>query len=76
MSAALLMVSALAQVESNEEVLLDSLGGDTYERIVSLARIHDLQLIIASLDALYFLSELGETSCENIAAVQHCIGRY
>lgn len=70
------MISALTQVESNEEVLLDSLSGDTYQQIVSLARIHDLQLIISSLDALYFLSELGETSCENIAAVKHCIGMY
>lgn len=69
------MLSALAQVESNEEVLTDSLTFDLYERVVSLARIYDLQLIIAALDTLYYLSEMGEISCEGIAAVSYSTGR-
>lgn len=72
---ALQSLSALAQVEANEDVLEEALSSDVYERIVALARIHDLQLIIGSLDALLYLSEIGETSCESIASVHNSIGK-
>lgn len=63
-------------MEQNEEVLIDSLPSDIYTQIVTLARVRDIQLIIAALDALYFLSELGESMCEAISLVRHCIGQY
>lgn len=71
---ALLVLSALAQTEANEEMLCDALHFDIYCKIVSLARVYDLQLIMASLDCLYYLSEIGESTCDGIASVKHCIG--
>jgi len=71
---ALLVLAGLAQVDQNEEVLVESLMETTYKQIVSLARIYDLQLIISALDALYFLSEMGEATCDSISKVNHCIG--
>ena len=71
---ALVIISALAKVEQNEESLIEVLSQDIYCQIVSLARVYDLQLIIASLDALYFLSEIGEAPCESISLVKHSIG--
>ena len=62
-------------MEQNEESLIESLPADIYTQIVTLARVYDIQLIIAALDALYFLSELGESMCEAISLVRHCIGR-
>ena len=70
------MVSALAKVEQNEERLVESISQDIYIQIVNLARIYDLQLIVASLDALYYLSEIGEGTCECISMVKHCIGEH
>ncbi|XP_067945739.1 AT-rich interactive domain-containing protein 2-like [Watersipora subatra] len=70
---ALLVVAALAKVEQNEECLVEALPQDIYSQIVSLARIYDLQLIVAALDALYYLSEIGEGPCNSIALVKHCI---
>ena len=61
-------------MEQNEESLIESLPADIYAQIVTLARVYDIQLIIAALDALYFLSELGESMCEAISLVRHCIG--
>ena len=72
---ALVIISALAKVEQNEESLIEVLSQDIYCQIVSLARVYDLQLIIASLDALYFLSEIGEAPCESISLVKHSIGK-
>lgn len=72
---ALQVLTGLSQVEQNEESLLECLSADIFTQIVSLARIYDLQLIIASLDTLYYLSELGEGMCEAISLVKHSIGK-
>ena len=71
---ALLVLSALAQIESNEQLLSDSLDAAVYCKVVSLARVYDLQLIMASLDCLFFLSDIGEVLCDGIASVKHSIG--
>ena len=72
---ALVIISALAKVEQNEESLIEVFSQDIYCQIVSLASVYDLQLIIASLNALYFLSEIGEAPCESISLVEHSIGK-
>ena len=73
---ALLILAALAQVEANEDCLCDALDSVIYNKIVSLARIYDLQLIMAALDCLYYLSDIGEAACDGIANVKHCIGQF
>jgi len=65
----------LSQVEQNEDILVESLSRDIYVQVIALARLYDLQLIVASLDALYYLSEIGEGPCESIAGVRYSIGK-
>lgn len=70
------MLSRLCQVEKNEAILNENIDEETYERIVQLLIIHDIQLIVHTLETLYQLSELGETTTTRIADVKHAVGRY
>ncbi|XP_076444458.1 uncharacterized protein LOC143282674 [Babylonia areolata] len=70
---ALEMLSKLCQLERNETVLSESLEGETYSRIVQLLTVHDIQLIVHTLEALYQLSELGETTTTMIANVKQAV---
>ncbi|KAL8617896.1 hypothetical protein ACOMHN_016552 [Nucella lapillus] len=70
---ALEMVSKLCQLEKNEVVLSEGLEGEMYVRMVQLLTVHDIQLIVHTLEALYQLSELGETSTDRIAHVKQAV---
>lgn len=61
-------------MEKNEDVLADKLGEKSYQDIVQLLTIHDIQLIVYTLEALYQLSELGESTTTKIASVRHAVG--
>ena len=69
------MLGRLCQVEANEEVICDNLEDSTYENIVRLLTIHDIQLIVYSLETLYQLSELGEVTTTHIAAIRMAVGK-
>ncbi|KAK9875639.1 hypothetical protein WA026_009438 [Henosepilachna vigintioctopunctata] len=60
------MLNKLSQNEKNEEVLLRSLETTVYERVCSFLTIHDVMLLIYTLECLYSLSSLGERSCNLI----------
>ncbi|KAK2141802.1 hypothetical protein LSH36_1037g00060, partial [Paralvinella palmiformis] len=66
-------LARLCQVEANEEVICDNLEDATYENIVHLLTIHDIQLIVYSLETLYQLSELGEVTTTHIAAIRMAV---
>lgn len=68
-------LARLCQVEANEEVICDNLEDATYENIVHLLTIHDIQLIVYSLETLYQLSELGEVTTTHIAAIRMAVGK-
>ncbi len=70
---ALDVLSRLCQVEHNEDFLNDNLEDKVYEDIASLLTVHDIQLIVCSLEALYQLSELGEVTTTHIAAVKTAV---
>ena len=70
------MLARLCQVEANEEVICDNLEDATYENIVHLLTIHDIQLIVYSLETLYQLSELGEVTTTHIAAIRMAVGKH
>ncbi|XP_064603702.1 AT-rich interactive domain-containing protein 2-like isoform X2 [Liolophura sinensis] len=67
------ILSKLCRVEKNEDVMADKLGEKSYQDIVQLLTIHDIQLIVYTLEALYQLSELGESTTTKIASVRHAV---
>jgi hypothetical protein len=68
------IISKLCQLEKNEVVLSECLEDEDYARMVELLTVHDIQLIVHSLEALYQLSELGEITTTMIANVRHAVG--
>ena len=65
----------LCQVEENEETLGESLEEKNYIDIVNKLTVQDIQLIVATLEVLYQLSELGEVTTTHIASVKTCVGK-
>lgn len=61
------VLNKLSQNERNEDVLLRSLESSVYKKICSFLSIHDVMLLIYTLECLYSLSSLGERSCNFIA---------
>ena len=63
------ILARLCQVEENEELIADNLETKVYEDIVRFLTVHDIQLIVYTLECLYQLSELGEVTTSEIAQV-------
>nr|CAI5859948.1 unnamed protein product [Callosobruchus analis] len=60
------VLNKLSQNEQNEDILLRSLEANVYRTVCSFLTIHDVMLLIYSLECLYSLSSLGERSCHLI----------
>ncbi|KAJ8964238.1 hypothetical protein NQ314_005037, partial [Rhamnusium bicolor] len=60
------VLNKLSQNEQNEDVLLRSLESHVYRNVCSFLTIHDVMLLIYTLECLYSLSSLGERSCNLI----------
>lgn len=60
------ILNKLSQNELNEDVLLKNLEASVYERVCSFLTIHDVMLLIYTLECLYSLSSLGERACNLI----------
>lgn len=67
------ILSKLCQLEKNEAIMNECVQEETYERIVQLLTVHDIQLIVHTLEAMYQLSELGDTTTTKIANVRHAV---
>lgn len=59
-------LNKLSQNEVNEDSLSRSLESFVYTRVCSFLTIHDVMLLIYTLECLYSLSSLGERSCNFI----------
>ena len=70
------VLARLCQVVNNWDLLSENLEHRVYEDIVNLLTVHDIQLIVFTLEALYHLSELGEIPSNHIAKVYASIGGY
>ncbi|XP_046327628.2 AT-rich interactive domain-containing protein 2-like isoform X1 [Haliotis rufescens] len=70
---ALEILGKLCQLEENEVIVSDRLQSSTYEDVCRLLTIHDIQLIVHTLETLYQLSELGEQTTTRIAAVKSAV---
>lgn len=64
------ILNKLSQNEQNEDVLLRSLQAQVYKSVCSFLSIHDVMLLIYTLECLYSLSSLGERSC-NLIVINH-----
>ncbi|XP_044750022.1 AT-rich interactive domain-containing protein 2 isoform X5 [Coccinella septempunctata] len=64
------MLNKLSQNEKNEDVMLRCLETAVYEKVCSFLTIHDVMLLIYTLECLYSLSSLGERSC-NLIVMNH-----
>ncbi|CAH1128873.1 unnamed protein product [Ceutorhynchus assimilis] len=62
------VLNKLSQNDKNEDVLIRSLESSVYKRVCSFLTIHDVMLLIYTLECLYSLSSLGERSCNFIAS--------
>ena len=70
------VLARLCQVVNNWDLLSENLEHRVYEDIVNLLTVHDIQLIVFTLEALYHLSELGEIPSNHLAKVYASIGGY
>ena len=68
------ILAHLCQVEQNEVLLAENLDMVIYENIVRMLTLHDIQLIVFTLETLYQLSELGELASTCIARVRTAVG--
>nr|XP_023020407.1 AT-rich interactive domain-containing protein 2 isoform X5 [Leptinotarsa decemlineata] len=57
------VLNKLSQNEQNEDVMMRSLQSTVYKRVCSFLTIHDVMMLIYTLECLYSLSSLGERSC-------------
>ncbi|CAG9819624.1 unnamed protein product [Phaedon cochleariae] len=60
------VLNKLSQNERNEDVMLRSLQFRVYKSVCSFLTIHDVMLLIYTLECLYSLSSLGERACNFI----------
>lgn len=60
------VLNKLSQNVANEDAMLRNLESSIYEKVCSFLTLHDVMLLIYTLECLYSLSSLGERSCNLI----------
>ncbi|KAM3587844.1 uncharacterized protein V6R79_015148 [Siganus canaliculatus] len=63
----------LSKVEDNGVLICEYVDQDSYREVTMLLTLPDLMLLMASLEVLYLLAQLGEVPCSKIASVDHSI---
>lgn len=64
----------LSKVEDNGVLICEYVDQDSYKEVMLLLTLPDLMLLMASLEVLYLLAQLGEVPCSKIASVDRSIG--
>lgn len=64
----------LSKAEDNGVLICEYVDQDSYREVMMLLTLPDLMLLMASLEVLYLLAQLGEVPCSKIASVDHSIG--
>uniref|UniRef100_A0A023F105 Putative transcriptional regulator n=1 Tax=Triatoma infestans TaxID=30076 RepID=A0A023F105_TRIIF len=70
---ALDVLNKLAQADSNEHVLLSNLNQEVFDRVCSFLSLHDIMLLICTLECLNAISSLGEKACNSIVRVRGAV---
>lgn len=65
----------LSKAEDNGMLICEYVDQDSYREVIMLLTLPDLMLLMASLEVLYLLAQLGEIPCSKIASVDHSVGR-
>lgn len=63
----------LSKVEDNGVLICEYVDQDSYKEVMLLLTLPDLMLLMASLEVLYLLAQLGEVPCSKISSVEHSI---
>ncbi|XP_007238011.3 AT-rich interactive domain-containing protein 2 isoform X3 [Astyanax mexicanus] len=63
----------LSKAEDNGVLICEYVDQDSYREVIALLTLPDIMLVIASLEVLYQLTELGEITCSKIASVERSI---
>ncbi|XP_068442482.1 AT-rich interactive domain-containing protein 2 isoform X2 [Clinocottus analis] len=63
----------LSKAEDNGVLICEYVDQDSYQEVIMLLTLPDLMLLMASLEVLYLLAQLGEIPCSKIASVNHSI---
>ncbi|XP_067110428.1 AT-rich interactive domain-containing protein 2 [Osmerus mordax] len=63
----------LSKVEDNGMLICEYVDHDSYKEVIGLLSLPDLMLLMASLEVLYLLAELGEIPCSKIASVDRSV---
>lgn len=71
--ACLEILNKLSQNEVNEDYMLRALEKKTYAQVCSFLTLHDVMLLIYTLECLYSLSSLGERACNFIVEIHGII---
>lgn len=66
----------LSKAEDNGVLICEYVDQESYREVMALLTLPDLMLLMASLEVLYLLAQLGEVPCSKIASVDHSIGRH
>ncbi|XP_066999631.2 AT-rich interactive domain-containing protein 2 isoform X4 [Anabrus simplex] len=67
------ILNKLSQKDENEDVMLRYLDQKVYDQVCSYLTLHDIMLLIYTLECLYSLSSLGERACNCIVRVHGAI---
>ncbi|XP_077356107.1 AT-rich interactive domain-containing protein 2 [Festucalex cinctus] len=63
----------LSKAEDNGVLICEYVDQDSYREVMMLLTLPDLMLLMASLEVLYLLAQLGEVPCSKIASVDRSI---
>ncbi|XP_029317755.1 LOW QUALITY PROTEIN: AT-rich interactive domain-containing protein 2 [Cottoperca gobio] len=63
----------LSKAEDNGVLICEYVDQDSYREVMMLLTLPDLMLLMASLEVLYLLAQLGEIPCSKISSVDHSI---
>lgn len=67
------VLNKLSQKDENEDIMLRYLDQRVYDQVCTFLTLHDIMLLIYTLECLYSLSSLGERACNCIVRVHGAI---
>ncbi|XP_072109362.1 AT-rich interactive domain-containing protein 2-like isoform X2 [Mobula birostris] len=67
------ILAKLCKIEENVDIICECVEQESYREIVNHLSLQDILLLLASLEALYMLSSLGEMTCTKIIKVERSI---
>jgi len=67
------VLTKLCALQTNEELVTRMVASCTYTQLTSYLSLHDIHLLIATLECLYSLSSLGEVPCNSIVKTHSAV---